>query len=107
MFLITSCANHFSCFVSDACICTQLKGVSLSFFPANVQNSLWVFFTVFVALLCMHKKRARVEVSYKLIIYGRGFSTHYSPAFGVNVGIVKVGENLSGNLRVFNVCEIP
>jgi len=55
----------------------------------------------------MHKKRARVEVSYRLIIYDNGFFTHYSRAFGVNVGIVKVGENFSETLLVFNVCEIP
>ena len=55
----------------------------------------------------MHKKRTRVEVSYKFIIYGKGFSTRYSRAFGVRVGIVKVGENFSEALLVFDSCGIP
>ncbi len=45
--------------------------------------------------------------AYRFIMYGKRFSTRYSRAFGVRVGIVKVGENFSEALLVFDSCGIP
>ena len=44
---------------------------------------------------------------YRFIIYGKVFPTYYSRAFVVRVGIVKVGENFSEALLVFNGYGIP
>lgn len=45
--------------------------------------------------------------AYRFIMYGKRFSTRYSRAFGVRVGIVKVGENFSEALLVFDSYGIP